>query len=288
MKKVLAALPGISSRGDDSYLYPRQGYGQICNAYKEQVEAAGAEIRLNSRVVRVEATRGIVRRVVVERNGQTEALEVDRVWSTIPMTLLAQAIKPAPPVTVLKAAESMDYRALILIYLVLEQDRFGEYDAYYFPEQDIPLSRCSEPKNFRDATEPVGRTVLCAELPCDVSDPVWTADDDTLRDLMRDSLARAGQPIRAPIRGVLTRRLAHAYPMYRHGYADHFQMIDRFFEGVEGLLTFGRQGLFAHDNADQALSMAYAAVECMRPDGSFDREKWLEHRVEFAQRVVQD
>jgi hypothetical protein len=61
---------------------------------------------------------------------------------------------------------------MILIYLVLGQDRYGEYDAYYFPESDIPISRCSEPKNYRDLPTPYGKTVLCAELPCAVDDPV--------------------------------------------------------------------------------------------------------------------
>jgi hypothetical protein len=32
---------------------------------------------------------------------------------------------------------------MILIYLVLEQDQFTEYDAHYFPEEAIPMSRMS-------------------------------------------------------------------------------------------------------------------------------------------------
>jgi hypothetical protein len=79
---------------------------------------------------------------------------------------------------------------MILIYLVLGQDRYGEYDAYCFPESDIPISRCSEPKNYRDLPTPYGKTVLCAELPCAVADPVWKADDLSLGELVCDRCPR--------------------------------------------------------------------------------------------------
>ena len=43
---------------------------------------------------------------------------------------------------------SLSYRGIVLVYLVLEQDQFSRFDAYYFPEESIPVSRMSEPKNF--------------------------------------------------------------------------------------------------------------------------------------------
>ena len=69
---------------------------------------------------------------------------------------------------------------MILIYLVLEQDQFTEYDAHYFPEYAVPISRLSEPKNYSASTEPKGVTVLCAELPCDPQEELWALSDDEL------------------------------------------------------------------------------------------------------------
>ena len=63
-------------------------------------------------------------------------------------------LEACPSPEYLRAAEAIDYRAMILIYLVLEQDRFSEYDAHYFPEPEIPISRLSEPKNYRDGQGP--------------------------------------------------------------------------------------------------------------------------------------
>jgi hypothetical protein len=57
---------------------------------------------------------------------------------------------------------------------------------------------------------------------------------------------------------------------------------------IDGVLTLGRQGLFAHDNTHHTLAMAYAAVGCLSAEGKFDHERWAEHRKEFETHVVED
>jgi hypothetical protein len=54
------------------------------------------------------------------------------------------------------------------------------------------------------------------------------------------------------------------------------------------LITFGRQGLFAHDNTHHTMAMAYALVDALRPDGSFDRDSWARARKAFESHVVED
>ena len=90
------------------------------------------------------------------------------------------------------------------------------------------------------------------------------------------------------MRRVVTRRLAHAYPVYDRGYAARFETMDRWLAAFEGLLTFGRQGLFAHDNTHHALAMAYAAADCLSSSGAFDANRWAMHRREFETHVVED
>jgi protoporphyrinogen oxidase len=210
------------------------------------------------------------------------------VWSTIPITALARFLEPAPPGALVCAATQIDYRAMILIYLVLEQEQFSEYDAHYFPEPAIAISRLSEPKNYRDGHGPRGVTVLCAELPCAADGPEWNLTDEELGRLMQDSLETAGIPIRAPVRQVLARRLRYAYPIYRQGYEAPFNALDAWLGQVDGLLSFGRQGLFAHDNTHHALYMAYAATTCLDRSGRFNRALWQGYRRIFDTHVVED
>jgi len=188
----------------------------------------------------------------------------------------------------LAAASKISYRGMILVYLVLEQDQFSRYDAHYFPSADVAISRLSEPKNYSASTEPAGLTVLCAELPCSPDGPEWDRSDEELGALVCDALAQAGIPVRATIRQVLTRRLRQAYPIYYQGYEEHLDRLDSWLGQFDGLLTFGRQGLFAHDNTHHALYMCYCAADCLLPDGVFDRERWQAYRREFGTHVVED
>ena len=177
---------------------------------------------------------------------------------------------------------------MILIYLVLEQDPFTEYDAHYFPEYAVPISRLSEPKNYSASTEPKGVTVLCAELPCDPHEELWALGDDELGAKLCEWLAGVGLPVTAKVRRTETRRLGYAYPVYDRGFESRLKVLDRWAEGMGGLLTFGRQGLFAHDNTHHALAMADGAVDCLNDDGSFDLDKWHAYRRVFETHVVED
>jgi protoporphyrinogen oxidase len=112
-------------------------------------------------------------------------------------------------------------------------------------------------------------------------------DDAALGRALYDWLGECGLPQSAKIRRAFTRRLAHAYPVYDRDYEARFKTVDDWIGGVEGLLTFGRQGLFAHDNTHHALAMAYGAVDCLK-DGVFDKARWARYREEFQTHVVED
>jgi protoporphyrinogen oxidase len=286
--RVFSAVPGLKPHGGRRFLYPRHGYGQISEAYYQAARTAGADIHLNARVVSVETVGGAVKTVRYEKDGQVLSLGANHVWSTIPMTILAKCMRPCPPPDILQAADSIDYRAMILIYLVLEQDRFSEYDAHYFPEPEIPIARLSEPKNYSGGQGPPGRTVLCAELPCAPDGPLWDKSDAELGRLVCKALEAAGIPVRAPVKEVVTRRLRQAYPIYHRGYEVYFDQLDQWLSQITGLLTFGRQGLFAHDNTHHALYMAYCAVACLGANGCFHSEQWRAFRHMFETHVVED
>ncbi len=286
-RKLLTAVPGLKPPGAGRFYYPRQGYGQISQAMLRAAEAAGAQVELAAVVRSVDRIGTRVQGVTYERQGASYRLEADYLWSTLPLTVLIQCLQPQAPDEVLEATQGIAYRAMILVYLVLEQEHFSEYDAHYFPDSDIPISRLSEPKNY-SGTGSQGLTVLCAELPCAPTDPAWQMSDDDLAGLVCTSLERANLPVQAAIKEVVTKRLRHAYPIYRQGYERHFDRLDHYVSGLANVLTFGRQGLFAHDNTHHALYMAYCAVNCLDANGSFDRERWQAFRRNFETHVVED
>jgi protoporphyrinogen oxidase len=287
LRKVLGAVPGFQPPGAGRFYYPRNGYGQISESYAAAAQAAGVSVELGVNVTGIQIVNGRVRCVSAVTGKGERAYPAHQVLSTIPAPQLAALIRPAAPRQVMEAASWLDYRAMILIYLVLATERFTEYDAHYFPGSEIPITRLSEPKNY-SLTGPPGRTVLCAELPCSRRDAIWTAGDNELKSLVVKSLSVAGLPAPSPVERVAVKRLGQAYPIYTQGYRQAFDVLDDWLGNVEGLLTFGRQGLFAHDNTHHTLAMAYAAVESIDQDGNLNRERWMVHRREFQTHVVED
>ena len=278
VRRALRA-PEDSSR---TFLYPRHGYGQISEALGDAASAAGADIHLSERVERVALSPDSVQLT-------TEAGVVDagRVWSTAPVAALAPMIDPAPPVGILEAASGLEHRALVLVYLVIERPAYTAFDAHYFPALGNPVSRLSEPKRYRDGDDPADRTVLCAEVPCSVGDPIWRSSDVELQAMVERSLARERLP-RIDTMAVATRRLPRVYPVYRVGFERDQQALDDWLSTQDRLLVFGRQGLFVQDNTHHVLAMGWAAAEALRADGGFDTRRWSRARDGFAGHVVED
>ena len=129
--------------------------------------------------------------------------------------------------------------------------------------------------------------MLCAELPCSRGDAVWLSSAEDLGDRIAADLTRAGIALPTRPVSVEVRKLAQAYPIYRSGYEEHFRRLDDWASSLSGLLTYGRQGLFAHDNTHHALYMAYCAVDCL-VDGRFDEQRWQDYRREFETHFVED
>lgn len=289
LKKMLRTLPGVpKDETVGKFFYPKRGFGQIAEAMQYRATADGAQFNLGHNITKIERDGDQVTAVHVEHDGATTRHETDQVLSTIPLTALCRVMDPPPPADVVEAAKSIRFRGMILIYLVLDTKQFTEYDAHYFPETSIPISRMSEPKNYSSAREPENTTILCAELPCDPDEKWWGMSDDELGAAFCDWLGQLGLPVTVPVKRTETRRLSHAYPVYDLNYQTHFDKVDGWLSSLNGLLVFGRQGLFAHDNTHHAFAMAYAAVNSLDDSGRLDARKWAAHREEFTHHTVED
>ena len=280
VSRIVRGSGSGGERGSSFFWYPKRGYGQMWEALADAAREAGADVRLEAEAGEISLE---VRSVKIGTGAGT--VEARRLFSTIPITVLARLLGAADEVDA--AARAMRFRSMLLVYLVLDVDRYTPFDAHYLPEPFTPVTRISEPKNYRSGDDPSGRTVLCAEIPCSSEDEVWAMEPSALGEVVGSALAAAGLPEAQPSK-VHVERLPFAYPIYEIGYEDRFDIVDRHVSSIERVLTFGRQGLFAHDNAHHALAMAYAAVDALGPDGTFDAASWARAREGFARHVVED
>lgn len=303
----------VSPAHGTAFRYPRRGFGQIVDALEDAARRAGVDIQTGKRVVAVKSLVGeaSARTRVRVDTADGSSWQAPCVLSTLPLPVLARLARPTAPGSVLADAAALRFRAMALVYLTHERPlpderpladggplRWTRYDAHYLPAGPTPVTRISEPANYRQsADDPVDRTVLCAELPCDGGDQVWRAEPDQLASIVHEAIKQAGlPPIIGPRRrpGVHVRRIPTAYPVYDHGFASRLARLERWAETVPGVSTLGRAGLFTHDNTHHALMMAHAAVAALRPgaaqDGGldFDEHAWQVSREAFREHVVED
>ena len=101
------------------------------------------------------------------------------------------------------------------------------------------------------------------------------------------SLSRMGLPGADPVE-VVTRRIPHLYPILHRGYGADLAAVERWLEHAPRVATLGRAGLFTGDNTHHALAMGAEAAAAVRPDGSFDRNRWTASLDRFGDHVVED
>ncbi len=285
-RRSKATGEGGSGQGQ-IFHYPRRGFGQIVEALAEAATAVGADIRLNSPVDRI-VPRSSSDSSPLVCTADGTGVTGRHVFSTVPLPTLARMADPAAPPVVLAAADSLTFRAMVLVYLVHKGGRWTDFDAHYLPADGTPVTRISEPANYRvSAADPTDHTVICAEIPCAPGDDIHTASEENLAAIVEDTLARTGLPA-LNVEEVVVRRVKHVYPVYTRGYSVALTTLDNWSRGIPGVTTFGRLGLFAHDNTHHALAMAYDAVAALRPAGGFDHDAWAQARERFNAHVVED
>jgi protoporphyrinogen oxidase len=253
---VRAALGwGKKASAGRRYFYPREGFGQLSDGLAEQIRRRGGEVRLGVRVAGLCVERG---RVVGVRTDDGAELRARAVIATSPLTSLCEWVGATD------AAEGLDYRALVLVYLSLARARLSGQDVHYFADEAIAPNRLFEAANFlARPEEEAENTVVGFDLPCTVGDATWSASDDELARKVSAAVAKVSGGTVPSVEAVTSRRRAHAYPLYRRGHAERRSRALAALAKLEGLYPVGRQALFVHDNVHHACEAGLAAGDAV-------------------------
>lgn len=279
---IIAKMLSSSRPDGRTFFYPKNGYGQISEALADECVRLGVDLRLNA-----PATGLTLAGDGWSVSHEGRVTDVDLVLSSIPVSMLSKTIEPAPPQHVVESVKRMRTRAMVLVYLVVPRPQFTSFDAHYLPGLDLTTARLSECKNYRNGPDPHDRTVLCAEIACDVDDELWSMDVDDLGQLVRQDLIRAGLPDPTPVE-VQVRRLRHVYPVYSPAAEADRSTVDTWLASLPGLISFGRQGLGVPDNLHHVMAMGVASAQAIGPAGSIRRDAWSASLEQFNKHVVQD
>lgn len=245
------------------FLYPRQGYGQILDAVAARL--APGSLLCGARVSRLRHDGRRLLAVDYEREGRTETLEAPAFVNTLPITLVARMLDPAPPAEVLDAASHLRFRDCLLVALFLDQESLSNAACTYFSDRALEFTRAHEPRNRSREMSPPGKTSLVVEFPCFADEEIWTRDEGKLTAGLVDRLVEFGLFERSRVLASAVTRLRRAYPVYSLDYRQHSGVVLDYLRGFENLRTIGRGGSFFYGHVHDFVSAGFSAVADLAP-----------------------
>jgi protoporphyrinogen oxidase len=284
---VVLRVLGLKSESEqtnaENFYYPRQGFGRITDRMGEEIVKAGGRILTDTSPVHIEHENNRISAVTIETDGRPGSLPVDLLVSSLPFDALVKLLGGASISHLggaLAAAEKLQYRGLILVYVTLDQDLATEDHWIFVPGKDLIFSRIFEQKQLSPEMIPDGKTVLCCDFTDTLEGEYWNQNDQELGARCVADLAKMGviDPDRAE--HTFVKRFPKFYPRYDLNYRETTSVLYNALKQYENLLPTGRVGFYNYNNSDHCVDMGRFIAESLS-GGKTVSQIWdeLEQRV---------
>jgi protoporphyrinogen oxidase len=259
----------------DSFQYPRLGPGQMWEAARDKVLAAGGGVHLDRRVERVEHDGSSVTAFVArDSEGRLTRYHGQHFLSTMPIRTLIRAMSPSPPRDVLAAADALKYRDFLTVVLIVDQPETFPDTWIYIHEPGVKLGRIQNFKNWSPELVPdPAKSSLGLEYFCFEGDGLWSMADSELVELGRREIDAIGLVNGAKVIDGCVVRMPKAYPVYDDIYQEHLAVIRRWLRTLGNLELAGRNGMHKYNNQDHSMMTALLAARNIMGLGPFDTWK---------------
>ena len=267
----------------EQYVYPKKGPGQFWELMASKVVEMGGEVRMNARVVGVDAGDGVVKSVRVQENGGLKSYEADVFFSSMPVRDLVAAMGECTPQDVRVVAEGLPYRDFITVGLLVSKLKLKNRtkiktvgnivpDCWiYVQERDVKLGRLQIFNNWSPyMVEDLEHTVwIGLEYFCTEGDGMWNMPAEEFIRFATDELVKIDVIDKEDVRDATHIRVKKAYPAYFGTYGQ-FDTVRDYLDGLTNLFCIGRNGQHRYNNMDHSMMTAMEAVRLCR-EGSADK-----------------
>ncbi len=260
------------------FLYPQGGIGGIAQQFADEIEAQGGMFLYQHSVHSIRRKKDQITSILCQNPYGKIEIKCDELINTIPLPNLIQRLDTTPK-PVLEASQHLRFRALVLLYMLYDAPLSVPDTWLYYPEDNVPFSRISVPNNFMAGQNPPSQGCLCLEFCCQAEDSIWKSDQWRLAEKANQILLDSGLLSAQPV-DTLAVRLREGYPIYHQGYEQALNPVLDYLKTLKNLLTVGRQGLFRHNNIDQAIQMGLKAAETVYHKQN-DFQSWYNHVQQF-------
>jgi len=263
VKKALRRLLKKEKATEPSYLtqlyYPKKGLVFFFEQLVSKINSNNGMICLNSQLSDIQLDGHRVKTISFKKDGDIKTIGCDYVISTIPINELIKRITPKPDTLILNAANSLRFRALTFVNLIVKKQEVFDVQWIYF--RNRIFNRVSEMTKFSKELFPHGLTGLCAEITCDKGDEIWNANEEELCHRVMNELEEEGLITRQDVVDVFVTRKEHGYPVADLNYERNRKLLYDYIRSIENLFITGRQGLFRYLQMDHCMKMGFAVAE---------------------------
>ena len=217
------------------HVYPEHGVATLC---RHVAAGLGSAVRTESPVERIMVED---ERVVGVRTNGSE-IEADLVVSTAPVHILPKLVEGT---TSLERFARFRFRPMVFVNLKLTGSGLLD-DVVVWVPQGAPFFRLTEATQSMPWLAPEGKTTILCDIGAEVGDEHWAMSDDDLAELCLAHVERLVPDVRRRCLGAHVMRLPLAYPVFRMEYERDRQRLATANTEVDGLLSIGRNGEFAH------------------------------------------
>jgi hypothetical protein len=172
----------------------------------------------------------------------------------MPVRELINALDPAPPDDVLRAANALRYRDYLTVVLMVKRADVFPDNWIYIHSPEVKLGRIQNYKNWSPFMVPeASRTSLGLEYFLWDRDPQWTWPQAQLIDLGISDCLKIGIIDRNEIEDGTVVRMEKAYPVYDQAYQANLTRIRQYLSGLGNLQLVGRNGQHRYNNQDHSM-----------------------------------
>jgi protoporphyrinogen/coproporphyrinogen III oxidase len=217
------------------HVYPDGGIGAVCERLAEEVSDA-VETQSPVEAIHVENGRAVGVRV------RGEDIAAAGVVSTAPVHVLPKLVRGTDALSHLSRFR---YRPMAFVNVKLDGSSGLPDVVTWTPGRETPFFRLSDIGMGLPWLVPNGKSLVTCDIGCEVGDATWAAPDEELGRLCVAALDKLVPGVSKRYLGCRVMRTPLAYPVYRLEYeADRLRFEQG--TGVEGLVSVGRNGEFAH------------------------------------------
>jgi protoporphyrinogen oxidase len=263
--EVILKLLGLKKESAETnaefFYYPRAGFGDWPAALAEQIRAHGGEVLTGVDVKSLEMADSRVRSVVAQVDGQPKKFDSDYLVSSLPLPLLGRMVFGSSDEEFNRAAQGLQFRHLVLVYIFLKRQLVFEDQWIFFPQRNVVFSRLFEQKQMNPELGPPDRTAITADFTASEGSELWQASDEDLAQRVVDGLVQNGFVKPEEVESHLVVRRRNFYPRYDLEYADKMKFVSDKLRQIPNLLTTGRIGMYNYNNSDHCADMGRFIAE---------------------------